>query len=89
LICVRDFELPQAVDDFQEVISDYPNLKKVNVSLGENKTILVQFDIEALTDLKNKQVSEWATEQMLEILSAVLLEPWDVTVEVIKVEVKD
>ena len=89
MIGIRDFELAQAVDDFQEVISDYPNLKKANVSLGENKTILVQFDIEDLTDLKNKQVGEWATEQMLEILSAVLLEPWDVTVEVIKVEVKD
>jgi hypothetical protein len=87
LVGIREFEFPQAVNNFEEVISGFPNIRNVNVSLEENNTILVQLDIEDLADLKTVEVGDNTTEQMLETLSAVLIEPWDVTIRVVETDV--
>lgn len=86
---VREFEFPQAVNNFEGVISGFPNIRNANVSLGPNNTILIQIETQDLANLKSEKVGEGATEQMLETLSAVLIEPWDVTVNVMEVKAKD
>jgi hypothetical protein len=86
---IREFEFPQALPNFEEVLNGYPNIRNVIVSAAENNIILIQIGIEDLADLTDIKVAENATEQMLEAVSAVLIEPWDVTVNVIEVNDSD
>jgi hypothetical protein len=48
----------------------------VHVSLGLNNSILIEVHAVDSANLTNELVGEHATKKMLEILTAVLIEPW-------------